>query len=221
MTLRGYYDERIEKIRSDVVRMGNLSSEMIELAVEAAANNDTAKADQVIDRDDQIDVLEEEVIRNTVLLVMQESPVASDLRMLTSTLGVIGEIEKVADDAVKLARRAESVKGQFPGEMRQALVSLGVAARKSLASALRLYTNYDPALAKEVILSDEMVDSQYAVACDRIVEFIQHDPALTRNYLSTIEIFHALEHIADRSVAIAKRLRVHYETDPLESSRLS
>lgn len=211
MTLRGYYDERIEQIRAEIVRMGNVSSEMIELAVDAAATGNQARADEVIERDDQVDFLEEEVIRNTVLLVMQESPVASDLRMLTSTLGVIGEIEKVADDAVKLARRSLRLKGKFPGELRSSLMEMGVAARRTLAGAIRLYAQYDPALAVEVIDGDEQIDTMYAVACHRITEFIQRAPQDTELYLSTMEIFHALEHIADRSVAIAKRMRVHYE----------
>ncbi|MBL8087406.1 MAG: hypothetical protein JNM85_04950 [Chthonomonas sp.] len=217
MTLRGYYDNRIEQIRSEVVRMANVSSEMIELAVEAASSGNASRAEEVIARDDQVDFLEEEVIRNTVLLVMQEMPVAGDLRILTSTLGVIGEIEKVADDAVKLARRAKTVEGKFPGEMRAALIDMGVAARRALASAIRLYTQYEPELAAEVIDGDEEIDTMYAVACHRLVELIQAKPAETDDYLATMEIFHALEHISDRSVAIAKRMRVHYES----SSRTS
>ena len=89
MTLRRYYDERLDQLRSEIVRMGNLANEMIELAVDAAQSGDVARAEEVIARDDQVDLLEEEVIRNTVLLVMQESPVASDLRQFAGTLGVI------------------------------------------------------------------------------------------------------------------------------------
>jgi len=214
MTLRGYYDERIEQIRSEIVRMGDVASGMIELAVEAVVTGNVARAEEVINRDDQVDFLEEEIIRNTVFLVMQEAPVAGDLRMLTATLGVIGEIEKVADDAVKLARRAVRLEGQFPGELRSALHEMGIAARKSLAAAIRLYTKYENELALEVIDGDEQIDTRYAVACHRITELIQQDSSQTERYLGTMEIFHALEHIADRSVAIAKRMRVHYEVGP-------
>lgn len=212
MTLRRYYDERIDQIRSEIVRMGNLANEMIELAVEAAHTGNAELANEVIERDDQIDYIEEEVIRNTVLTVMQEAPVANDLRMLTSTLGVIGEIEKVADDAVKLARRSGLIGERFPGEMRAALVDIGVNARKAVASSIRLYTAYSSDLATSIISFDEEIDAQYSVACQRVVGLIEENPSETERYLKTIEIFHALEHIADRAVAIAKRLRVHYET---------
>ena len=214
MTIRGYFDERIQEIRTEVVRMSNLSSEMIELAVQAATTGNELRAQDVIDRDDEIDELEHRIILETVQLVMREAPVASDLRTLTSTMGVIGEIEKVADDAVKLARRSARLGKDFPGEMRSALVELSVAARNALASASRLYVEYDAKLAQDLIDSDENIDRMYGEACSRITELIKSNASDIKKYLATMEIFHALEHIADRSVSIAKRMRVHYEGAP-------
>jgi phosphate transport system protein len=212
MTPRQRFDEKLDQIRSDVVRMGNLASDMAQQAVEAMQNNDPTLARQVILADDEVDRLEQDTIRACVTIVMQEAPVANDLRMLTSTLGVIGEIEKVADDAVKLARRATKLGGQFPGELRMALHEMGKQARSGFASALRLYTNYTPELAKEVIDFDEVVDKSYSDARKRAVELIQQNPDQAKSLVRTIDAFHALEHIADRAVAIAKRLKVHYES---------
>lgn len=212
MTPRQRFDERLDQIRSDVVRMGNLASDMAQQAVEAMQTNDLALARQVVDSDDLVDQLEQDTIRATVVLVMQEAPVANDLRTLTSTLGVIGEIEKVADDAVKLARRATKIGGQFPGELRMALHEMGKQARLAFASALRLYTNYTPELAQEVIDFDEQVDRAYSDARDRAVQMIKENPDQAKSLVRTIDAFHALEHIADRAVAIAKRLKVHYES---------
>ncbi len=218
MTLRRYYDERMDQIRSEIVRMGNLANDMIEVSIQAALTGNELQATEVIRRDDEVDFLEEEIIRNTVLLVMQEAPVASDLRMLTSTLGVIGELEKVADDAVKLARRATHLDHDFPGELRASLIEIGALARKSLAASIRLYTQYDPNLASEIVDGDENIDTQYAIASQRLSKMIQEQPEKVETFMKTLEIFHALEHIADRAVAIAKRLRVHY--DDSSKSRL-
>lgn len=212
MTPRQKFDEKLDQIRSDVVRMGNLASEMAQQAVDAMQNNDLTLAREVIQSDDEVDRLEQDTIRSTVLLVMQEAPVANDLRMLTSTLGVIGEIEKVADDAVKLARRATKLGGQFPGELRMALHEMGRKARLAFASALRLYTDYSHELAQEVIDFDEEVDKAYSEARNRAVELIRQNPDQAKSLVRTIDAFHALEHIADRAVAIAKRLQVHYES---------
>lgn len=217
MTLRRYYDERIEQIRSEIIRMGNIALDMIENAIQATLTGNSELAEEAILKDDEVDELEESVIKSTVLLVLQESPVASDLKLLTSTLGVIGEFEKIADDAVKLARRAAKIQSEFPGEMRTALMEMGVASRKALSSALRLYTAYDQALAEEIIESDETIDKMYAVACHRVTELIQENPAQTAQLLKIIDIFHALEHVADRAVAISKRLRVHYSDSGAKS----
>jgi phosphate transport system protein len=219
MSVRGSFDERISEIRTEIIRMGNLSSEMIDLAVQAATTGNEDHAREVIVRDDLVDSLEEEVIRATVMLVMREAPVAGDLRTLTSTLGVIGEFEKVADDAVKLARRARKVRGFFPGELKSSLVEMAGQSRKLLASCVRLYTHYDAALASEIVDADDVVDKQYSIACQRIIELIRENPVHAEKYVATMEIFHALEHIADRCVSVAKRLRVHYES-PMTGSRL-
>lgn len=211
-SIRGHFDEQLESLRSQVVRMGDVTSEMISLSVEAAASGNQGISQRVVSMDDEVDKLEQRVILETVDMVMRESPVASDLRVLTSTLGVIGEIEKIADDAVKLARRSERLGRPVQGEFKTALAELSSLARNVLASAIRLYVSYDPTLAEEVIESDEIIDKRYAVARHRVIELIKSNPDATAEYLSTMEILHALEHIADRSVAIAKRLQLHYES---------
>lgn len=220
MSLRKQYDERLELIRSQIVQMSSLATEMIEHAIQAVLQGDTEIAESVINRDDVVDALEETVIRETVLLVMQEAPVAGDLKILTATLGVIGELEKVADDAVKLARRAKKIAGGFPEELRTALEDLSVNCKRSLAGAVRLYSQYDAGLAQEIITLDEKIDLQYALARQRIVEMIQADPATAESGITMMGIFQALEHVADHAVAIAKRLRVHYEAKPQSLTEL-
>lgn len=220
MTPRQRFDEKLSQIRSEIVRMGNLASEMANQAIEAVQTSDTTLAAEVATQDDEVDRIEEETIRACVQLVMQESPVAGDLRFLTATLGIIGEIEKVADDAVKLARRAKRFQGQFPGEFRAALHEMGRDARQAFASSLRLYAAYDPALAIEIIESDERVDKSYSEARKRAIDLMKTSPGSTETLVRTIDCFHALEHIADRAVAIAKRMQVHYES-AAEGSRES
>ncbi len=210
MTLRHFYDERIDQLRSDIVHMGNLADEMTQQAVDAILHGDLELAKQVIAADDEVDALEQKTIREACCLVMQEAPVASTFRLLTSTLGVIGEIEKVADDAVKLARRATKLSGQFPGEFKAALHEMGKSARYALASALRLYTTFSPELAEEIIQADIAIDRDYFATRKKLLELIKANPSATEHLVRTIDAFHALEHVADRAVAIAKRMQVHY-----------
>ena len=193
--------------------MGGDANEMVRLAVEATLNGDLDAANRVIDLDDRVDEYERNAVNKTVLAVMQESPVAADLKFLISTLGVVGEIEKVGDDAVKLARRATKLSGQFPSEMRVALLELGEACRRSFNLSLRLYSEYSSELAKEVIDGDQEIDTAYSQSRNKVFKLIQLNPEATENLVRTIEAFHALEHVADHAVAIAVRLRMLYELE--------
>ena len=198
--------------------MGSDANEMVRHGVEATLNGDVALATATIALDDRIDEFERTTLDNTVIVLMQESPVASDLRFLVSTLGVIGELEKVGDDAVKLCRRATKLSGLFPVEMKVALLELGELARLSLSSALRLYAEYDVHLACEIIRADKEIDTAYSRARNRVFELIQANPSATEHLVRTIECFHALEHVADHAVSIANRMRMHYDAEGLRTS---
>ncbi len=194
--------------------MGSLVNELIKSAIEAALNGNLELALHVIQRDDEIDHYEVEIHRRAVITVMQESPVAADYRFLVSALGVVGEIEKAADDAVKLARRARKLSGNFPSEMKLALVELGDESRQMFNASLRLFTDYSVELADEIIKGDKEVDTKYTLARDRVIEMIRQNPENTDNLIRTIDSFHALEHVADHAVEVARRMKMLYEARP-------
>jgi len=214
MSLRIVYDEKLTEIKSDILHMGGIAGEMGRLAVDAMLNGNIELANHVIGMDDEVDEFEKTILNKTVSAVALETPVASDLRMLVSTLGITGEIEKVADDAVKLARRATRLTGHFPAEMKVALMDLGEAACKAFAASLRLYAEYNADLADSVIRSDKQIDGQYVNARNRVLELIRKNPAETEHLVRTIDAFHALEHIADHAVEIAARLKFHNHGAP-------
>ena len=77
---------------------------------------------------------------------------------------------------------------------------------------------YDVDLARSIVSDDEHIDGRYATARNGVLELIKADPTNARAMLRTIEIFHALEHVADHAVAISKRMQVIHEppTQPSE-----
>jgi phosphate transport system protein len=191
--------------------MGTEAHELIRNAVEATLNGDINLAAEVIAADDAVDTAERETLQRAVLIVMQQAPVATDLRLLLSTFEIVGEIEKVGDHAVKLARRGRKLAGQFPAEMRRPLADLGEQARKQFAASLRLYSEYSRALAVEIIEGDEAVDDAYTAACAHVYRLIEAHPQDAEALVRTIDCFHALEHVADHATSIAKRLAMLHE----------
>lgn len=209
MSHRERLDEKHQSICSAILHMGEIAGEMVRLGVESILSGDIALARHVIDMDDEVDEIEKETIRQIVVAVGMEAPVAADLRFLTSSLGVAGEVEKIADDAVKLARRSTKLVGHFPGEMKLALEQLGIEARRMLSAALRLYIDFDHELAAAIVSDDVKADTAYVEARNRVFELIQANPSETSNLVRVIEAFHALEHVADHAAEVASRLRMY------------
>ncbi len=191
--------------------MGTEASDMVRVAVEATIQGDLELANRVLEIDDRIDAYEHDAFRRAMMIIMQEAPVAEDLRLLVSTMGIVGEIEGVGDDAVKLARRATKLNTQFPSELKLALHNLGELARRSLAAALKLYGEYSDDLAQQIVAGDREIDTAYAKARGQVFEMIRSNPAQTEQLVRTIEAFHALEHVADHAVAIARRMQILYQ----------
>lgn len=218
MSFRAHYDQTLDEIRGSVIRLGGLAGDMVRMAVEAALNNDTELAKKVIAMDDEVDALDNLTLERAAATVMVETPVASDLKMLASALGILGEIEKVADDAVKMASRSLKLSGLFPAEMKRPLSEMADEARKVFAGSLRLFTDYDHDLAVEIRKADSEIDRLYGEARYRIYELIQENPKATEHLVRSIEVFHALEHVADHAEDIAKRIMLHYERNPQPSA---
>jgi phosphate transport system protein len=208
MAARIHFQEKLNEIRNEVVRMGTDALELVRMAVEATLSNDMQLCESVITADDSVDSLERSIYTKTVVIVMQESPVANDLRMLVATLGVVSEIEKAADDAVKLARRARKLQHAFPSEMRRALMELGEVARVQFSSSLRLYADYSRELANELISGDEVVDRLYTKAREDLLGLLELNRDASEDLVRSIDAFHALEHVADHATEIARRLRL-------------
>jgi len=212
MTIRHHFDERLHEIQQSIVQMGNRVSDMLTQAIKATATHDRDLARQVIGADNEIDQLEEDILRDTCLLVMQEAPVAADLRILTATLGIVGEIEKYGDDAVKLARRSIKVGTSFKAELINDLTQLGVQTNFVLGSAIRLYTGFDPEVVNEVRAYESRVDHEVKAVRNRIFKLIEESPSEAEALIRTLSIFQACEHAADHAVAMVDRLRMHYDS---------
>lgn len=205
---RGQFDEDLAGIKADFVRMGTMALEMIELSVQAALADDKDLAERVLPMEEDLDRLEESLTERILITMVRESPVAGDLLMLASTLGVVGEIEKAGDDAKKLASRTFKLKVAFPDELKALLSDMDRETRANFRSALALYTNYSPEAAEHLIRLDRTVDDAYRTSRRRILEMIVENPEDKRQLFRCAEIFHALEHISDHSVNIAKTLTI-------------
>ena len=212
--MRIRYELELSEIERDVVAMGTQAGEMVRLAVRAAIDRDPVLAAQVVAMDDELDSRELAANEHVVTMILREAPVGHDLLFLTCLLGIFGEIEKVGDDATKLARRVAKLRSEFPSELRRALSDIDRQARGNLSIAIRLCCEYDAKQAESLVAADDEVDFAYKESRDALLEMIRADTSNIRQLLRTADVFRAIEHVSDRAVEIAKRLKRFHERFP-------
>lgn len=204
---RKEFDDRVEQIKSMLRIMAERVNGMTLDAVEGVVSADTLLLQRVVQADSQIDEYEARILDDIFQLIVLQSPVSSDARLLASMISIVGELEQAGDDAVKLARRARKLKSGLAPELAAPLGALAESAVQMISDALELVIQYDAQKAQDLIDADEMVDSGYKRARNHVLEFADTQGPLSRELFRTIEIFHALEHVADHAVEIAKRLQ--------------
>lgn len=200
-------DEKLNEIRNMLISMADQVCSMVLDGVEGAVSDDVPMMERVVAADPMIDDLEDRIMREVFELMVMQSPVSDDARLLMGTLSIVGELEQAGDDAVKLARRASKMRGKFREDLLAPLGALAESSVQMMSDAMALYSQYDDEKAKEIIEGDEMIDTAYKRARRHILEVADEEGPLSRDMFRTIEIFHALEHFADHGVEIAKRLR--------------
>lgn len=200
-------DEKLDEIRTLLISMADQVCSMVLDGVEGAVSDDLAMLERVVEADPRIDELEDRIMKEVFELMVMQSPVSEDARLLMGTLSIVGELEQAGDDAVKLARRASKMRGKFREDLLAPLGALAESSVQMMSDAMALYSQYDDAKAEEIIEGDSLIDTAYKRARRHILEVADAEGPLSRDMFRTIEIFHALEHFADHGVEIAKRLR--------------
>ena len=204
-------DEAIAEIRADVVRMGAQAHDMVEMAVQSVFQEGSNLHEEVTRLEADLDFCERKATQKIVELAVTISPVAHDLLFLTSTLVVLGEIERAGDDAFKLSRRSSKLTMPFPDDLKELLSETDRQARANFRTAISLFAEYNSETANKLIRSDQLVDNAYKASRRALLEKMVEEPDDKRQHFRVSEMFHALEHISDHSVNIAKTLRLFYE----------
>ncbi|WP_144799640.1 phosphate signaling complex PhoU family protein [Halorubrum depositum] len=172
---RKNYQERLDRLRADVVAMGELVGERYDAAIEAAAAGDDALAQEVIEGDREVNEtylgLEDDC---TELLALQQ-PVAGDLRLVAASFKVITDLERVADLATNLAGYGGPDGGVHPAvEFRE----LGAGAGEMVADAVAAYEAGDAEACREIAARDDAFDERCRQASEAVVrELLEADRA--------------------------------------------
>jgi phosphate transport system protein len=195
------FDAELEAVRSRVLQMGGLVESQIRSAVEALTNGDVALMQRVIADDHRVNALEVEIDETCSQIIARRQPAAGDLRMIMTVIKTITDLERIGDEAQKIARMAELLSQKerlllprYVEIKRAAELALDML-RKSLDSFARL----DLAIAAQVVRQDDQVDEEFRAIMRYLITFMMEDPRTISTSLEILFVAKAIERIGDHA----------------------
>ena len=201
--MRNHFDQQLEKLHEDLITMGGLCETAIGAAVEAVTKGDAEMAKQAMADDSKIDEMERTIEHLCLKLLLQQQPVARDLRTISSALKMISDMERIGDQATDIAEIAKFIQGNHE-QTNATLHTMAAAAIHMVKESVDSFVRRDQALARKVIGDDDLVDSLFDDTKRQLIEFISKDASNGEYYLDLLMIAKYLERIADHATNIAE-----------------
>jgi len=199
------YNVELEEVRSHLLAMGGLVEKQVSDAVRAVIDADAGLARQVRTIDDQIDIMERGIDEECLRILARRQPAASDLRLIISISKSVIDLERIGDEAAKIARRA--IELTEDGEAPRGYVEvrhIGEQVRKMVHQALDAFARFDAELALSVAQYDKLIDREYKSALRELATYMMEDPRSISRVLSVIWVLRSLERVGDHARNIAE-----------------
>ncbi len=200
------YNEELEEVRSHLLAMGGLVEKQVTDAISALIDADTGLATQVREIDDQINQMERNIDEECVRILARRQPAASDLRLIISISKSVIDLERIGDEASKIAKRAIELSegGSDNSKGYVEIRHIGDKVRKMVQEALDAFARFDAQLALNVAQQDKAVDQEYKSALRELMTYMMEDPRSISRVLSVIWVLRSLERIGDHARNIAE-----------------
>jgi len=200
------YDAELEAVRAKVLEMGALVEQQIVDALEALVNANPKLAKSVIKKDHLVNALEVQVDEDCSHIIARRQPTAGDLRMVLMMIKTITDLERIGDEAAKIARFAlkSTEMDRLAAPRFVEIKVMASTARDMLHMALDAFARSDATKVVEIAHMDEEVDEQYQVAIRQLITFMLEDPRTISMSLEVLFIAKAVERIGDHAKNISE-----------------
>ena len=203
--MRNRFDLQLKQLNDDIIEMGNMIERAIEMGVYALIGHDTDKAKQTIDYDMDIDHMDRDIEALCMKLLLQQQPVARDLRQISSALKMITDMERIGDQTSDIAEIIISSKWEKMDENLDKLTAMATGVSKMVRNSVTAYVEKDLELARTVMNDDDEIDDYFDEIRDQIIQLIREgDGRDGRKLFDFIMVTKYLERIGDHATNIAE-----------------
>lgn len=202
--MRNKFDDELESLNLELIRMGAMAEETITKVVKVIENCDIAGAREIIEDDDMVDGMARQIESRSMKLIMKQQPVAKDLRMISTALKMITDIERICDQAADISEITLSVCKQQILQKPQHIPKMGRTTAQMVHMAVDSYVQRDMELAERVIEMDNEVDKLYDIVKNELMSMAINDREKIDQIVDYLMIAKYLERIGDHAENIAE-----------------
>ena len=201
--MRNRYDMQLHLLDIQLTHMGELCETAIAKVTQALKEGNTEQAKIVIKEDEEIDQIEKDIERLCLKLLLQQQPVARDLRRISAALKMITDMERIGDQASDIAEIIGFLNGRI-GTDAQYICQMAVAAMRMVTESVEAYVKRDVAMAEATIQHDDVVDDLFLKVKESLIQMISENPKDGEYALDLLMIAKYFERIGDHATNIAE-----------------
>lgn len=201
--MRSRYDEELKNLHGALIDMGAMIESAISGAITALENRDIQKAKDIIAYDEEIDAQERLIEEMCMKLLLRQQPVAHDLRMISTALKLITDMERIGDHAADISELAIMLR-DLPQMNSNSLREMAVQTSTMLISSVEAYVEQDEEKARAVIRQDDVVDDLFVTVKSEMIEAIRQNSDFSEAAADLLMAAKYFERIGDHATNIAE-----------------
>ena len=216
------YNEELEEIRSNVLKMGGLVEKQTNNAIKALLNRDANLARKVIESDNAINQLEIEIDEECTRVIAKRQPTASDLRLVIAVVKVITDLERIGDEAEKIGRYSKKLaKKKTINDIHSELSHLSEIVTQVLQDSLNAFARLNANDAIQILSTEKAVNKEFDSISRLLITHMMEDPRNIKSVLRVTWCARSLERIAEHSQNIAEYVIYLVKGKDIRHSNLS
>jgi len=202
--MRNRFDKQLDQLNNELIEMGSLIEQAIAMAINALVNKDIDKAQQAIAFDEEINRQEKEIESLCLKLLLQQQPVAKDLRLISSALKMITDMERIGDHASDISEITISMANAPHIKKFDHIQEMAKETTVMVVNSIDAFVKKDIELANKVIQQDDVVDDLFVAIKQELISMIKENPEYAEQATDLLMIGKYFERIGDHATNIAE-----------------